>query len=404
MSNIKLGIIREGKLPPDKRVPLIPQQCKDLLNKYSGLEIYVQPCEFRCYSDKEYEDFGIKLQEDLSNCDILMGVKEVPVEDLNAGKKYLFFSHTIKEQPYNKRLLQTILENNIQMIDYECLTGLNGFRVLGFGKYAGIVGAYNGMIAYGKKNELFDLKPAHMCRDRKEMEEQLRTIDLSGIKIVLTGEGRVAGGAKETLDVLKVRKVSPKEYLNDQFEEPVFCQLGVTEYNESLVAGDGKPPDESDFFAHPENYKSAFLPYVKVSDLLLSCHFWDPKAPVLFTKNDMRNPHFRIGVIADISCDINGSVPSTLKASSIDEPFYGYNPITEQVDAPFGNRTVTVMAVDNLPNELPRDASEDFGEGLMTHVIPHLFGEDSDGIIERGTITRDGELTENFKYLAGHVQ
>jgi len=400
VSKIKLGIIREGKLPPDKRVPLTPQQCKELLNNYPGIEIYIQPGKFRCYSDKEYEGLGLKLREDLSNCDILLGIKEVPVEDLITGKKYLFFSHTIKEQPYNKKLLQTILEKNIQLVDYECLTDRKGFRVLGFGRYAGIVGAYNGIIAFGKRNELFDLKPAHLCRDRKEMEKQLHAVDLSGIKIVLTGEGRVAGGAKETLDVLNVRKITPREYLNDRFDGPVFCQLGVTEYNEPL---DGKPTDESDFFAHPENYKTAFLPYTKVSDLLLSCHFWDPKAPVLFTKEDMRNPHFKISVIADISCDINGSVPSTLKTSTIDEPFYGYNTITEQVDAPFGKRTVAVMAIDNLPNELPRDSSEDFGKGLMAQVMPHLLRDDPEGIIQRATITKDGELTENFKYLADYV-
>ena len=400
MSKIKLGIVREGKSPPDKRVPLTPQQCKELLNNYPWIEIYIQPGKFRCYSDEEYENPGLELREDLSNCDILLGIKEVLAKDLITGKKYLFFSHTIKEQPYNKKLLQTILEKNIQLIDYECLTNRKGFRTLGFGRYAGIVGAYNGIIAFGKRKGLFDLKSAHLCRDKMEMEEQLREIDLANIKIVLTGEGRVAGGAKETLDVLNIRKVTPKEYLNGQFDEPVFCQLGVTEYNESL---DGKSKDESDFFAHPENYKSAFLPYTKVSDMLLSCHFWDPKAPVLFTKEDMRDSDFKISVIADISCDINGSVPTTLRASTIDEPFYGYNTITGEVDAPYGKRTVTVMAVDNLPNELPRDASEGFGKELIEEVFPSLFGEDTEGIIERGTITRGGELTENFKYLANYV-
>ncbi|MFH1322192.1 MAG: NAD(P)-dependent oxidoreductase [Bacteroidota bacterium] len=401
MSTIKLGLIKEGKIPIDKRVPLAPYQCKQLLEQYPNLEIYIQLSEIRAFKDEEYSSLGLEVRDNLDNCDILMGIKEVPVDDLIPGKKYLFFSHSIKAQAYNRKLLQTILEKNIQLIDYERLTDHRGFRVLGFGRYAGIVGGNNGIITFGKRNNLFDLKPAHLCKDRAEMEEQLREVKLPNIKIVITGEGRVAGGVMEILNVLNIRKVTPREYIDNQFDEPVYCQLGVTEYNIHI---DGKPREESDFFAHPENYKSAFLPYAKTTDLFISCHFWDPLAPVLFTKEDMRSPDFNISVIVDISCDINGSVPSTLKSTTSDNPVYGYNPITEQIDEPYSERTITVLAVDTLPNELPRDASEEFGKNLMESVFPHLFAEDTSEMIEKATITKNGELTEKYQYLSDFVK
>jgi saccharopine dehydrogenase (NAD+, L-lysine-forming) len=400
MQKFKIGVLREEKSPPDKRVPLTPLICSELSKSYPNVEIVVQPSEIRCYSDEEYTSFGVTLQEDLSDCDILMGVKEVPAEKLIAGKSYFFFSHTIKKQPHNRKLMQALIAKKIRMIDYETLTDRNNNRIIGFGRYAGIVGAYNGILGYGLKYDLFRLKPAHECRDRAEMEEELKRAKLPNIKIVLTGGGRVANGAIETLSVLKIRKVTPEEFLMANFREPVYCQLNPRDYVER---GNDGNFDLKEFFTQPGNFVSKFPPFTKVSDLYISTHYWDPRAPRMFTKEDMQAPDFKMSVIADVTCDIDGSVPSTIRASSIAHPFYGYNILTGQEDLPFRKDTICVMAVDNLPCELPRNASDDFGKDLTERVLPFIFGEDPDQIIERASICRDGKLTPPYAYLSDYA-
>ncbi len=400
---MKIGLIREEKVPRDKRVAFTPVQCKNLLEQYPSLELMIQPCTFRCYTDDEYRTHGIKLVDDLSDCDVLIGIKEVPKEFLIANKKYLFFSHTIKKQAHNKSLLQEIIKKKIQLIDYECLTDKQEHRVIGFGRYAGIVGAYNGIMAYGLKYGLFNLKPAQLCHDKKELFKELEKVNLSNIKIVITGGGRVANGAIETLGALGMRKVTPYEFLNYSFREPVYVQLHSEDYHHSL---DGSPWSNYNFYHYPDQFECTFSApssFSESCDLLMHCTFWDPKAPVLFTKEEMRNPGFHISVIADVTCDINGSIPSTLRASTIEDKFYGYNPITETLEEPFAPSTITVMAVDNLPCELPRDASDGFGRHLIERVIPSLIGEDQDDLIKRATIAKDGRLMEKYEYLLDYI-
>ena len=399
---MKIGILREEKVPHDKRVAFTPVQCKYLLEEYKNLKIAVQPSDWRAFTNDEYKAHGILLQEDLSDCDVLIGVKEVPKDTLIPNKKYLFFSHTIKKQPQNKSLLQTILKKNIQLIDYECLVDEHGQRVIGFGRFAGIVGAYNGLMAYGLKYGLYTMKPANLCHDKKELFHELEKINLPNIKIIITGGGRVANGAIETLGALGLRKVTAYEFLHYSFREPVYVQLHSSDYYQAKDASEWLA---ADFYRHPENYKSTFaLPesYASAVDLLIHCTFWDPRAPVLFTKEDMRKPKFKLSVIADVTCDIDGSIPSTTRATTIEDKFYGYNPIDEKIEEPFAPSTITVMAVDNLPCELPRDASDGFGKHLMERVIPFLINED-DGLIERATIAKDGKLTDRFIYLSEFV-
>jgi saccharopine dehydrogenase (NAD+, L-lysine-forming) len=401
MDKIKIGILRETTKSDDRRVPLTPRQCFELQQDYPNVEVYVQPCSIRCYDDHDYKAFGIPLQEDVSGCDILLGIKEVAVDKLIDGKTYLFFSHTMKKQERNRGLLKAMLDKKVRMVDYECLTDEERNRVIGFGRYAGIIGAYNGILGYGQKYDLFDIKRAFECRDHNDMEDELKRVKLTNIKICLTGGGRVANGATETLGMLKIRKVTPYEFLNCSYREPVYVQLHSKDYNRPK---DGSGWDSDEFYTHPEEYDSMFYPYTKVTDLLITCHYWHPQAPALFTKQDMRKPDFRVSVIADVTCDIDGSVPSTLRASTIEEPFYGYNPVTEQLDEPFIKDTITVMAVDNLPCELPRDASEDFGKSLVERVFPALLGhKDPTGMIARATITKDGKLTDRFNYLGDWV-
>jgi saccharopine dehydrogenase (NAD+, L-lysine forming) len=398
---MKIALIKEGRTLHDKRVAFTPEQCVYIQQHFPGTEIIVQPCEWRSYKDEEYIAKGIKVQEDVSNCDIMMGIKQVPVKLLVPNKKYLFFSHTIKKQPQNRELLQEILKLNIQLIDYECLTDEKYNRIIGFGYYAGLVGAYNGIMAYGKKYKLFDLKSAHLCFDKNELKEQLKKAHLTNIKIVITGNGRVANGAVELLGILGIRRVTPYEFTHFSFLEPVYTQLHSHNYNER---SDGQTWNTDDFYKHPEKYQSTFLEYTKHCDMLIHCSYWNPKAPVLFTKEEMKRPDFRIGVIADISCDINGAIPSTVKTTSIEDKFYGYNPQNENLTEAFEKEAITVMTIDNLPCELPRNASEDFGKELIEKVLPSLLQEDKNKLIERASITNDkGMLMPHFEYLRDYI-
>ncbi|MDZ4665396.1 MAG: NAD(P)-dependent oxidoreductase [Bacteroidota bacterium] len=400
MQKLKIGVLREEKNPPDKRVPLTPLICSELTRIYTNIEIVVQPSKIRCYSDDEYTAFGVTLQEDLSDCDVLMGVKEVPPEKLIPNKKYFFFSHTIKKQLHNKKLIIALIEKKIQMIDYETLTDKNNNRIIGFGRYAGVVGAYNGILGYGLKYDLFRLKPAHLCRDRAEMEEELKRVKLPNIKIALTGGGRVANGVIETLSALRIRKVTADEFLTMTFREPVYCQLNPRDYVE-------RPNDHNfdlnDFFKHPEHFVSKFPVFTKVTDLFMSAHYWDPRSPKMFDVNDMKQPDFRMSVIADITCDVDGSVPTTIRASTITQPFFGYNIKQDKEDLPFNKDTICIMAVDNLPCELPRDASDDFGKDLTERVLQYLFEKDEDRVIERASICKEGKLTDPFSYLKDYA-
>jgi hypothetical protein len=331
-----------------------------------------------------------------------MGVKEERIEDLIEEKNYLIFSHTIKKQPYNRELLQTILKKKIQLMDYEVLTNKEGFRIIGFGRFAGLVGAYNGLRAFGIRNGLFDLKPAHQCENLAEMLINLDTINLPPVKIAVTGDGRVANGVLEILNHLSVTRLSPDNYLQlENSPEPVYVQLLPGDY---VRRKDDYEFDLFHFFTHPAMYQNTFIPFAETTDLLLASAYWDPKAPVLFTPDDMKQESFRISVISDITCDIEGSIPSTKRPSTIENPFYDYNPATEELEPAFtSTNNITVQAVDNLPCELPKDASFDFGRNLIDKVFSNLFGEDIDGIIERATITKNGKLTARFSYLQGFV-
>jgi alanine dehydrogenase len=400
---MKLGIIREGKNPPDNRVPLTPEQCVEVEEKFPDVEVLVQSSNVRCFSDDDYKKAGITVQKDVSDCDILIGVKEVPVADLIPGKIYFFFSHTIKKQEYNRKLLQTILQKKIQLVDYEVLTDKSGLRIIGFGRFAGLVGAYSGIRGYGLRKEIFRLKPAYKCDGLNEMFAQLDIIELPPVKIAITGDGRVARGSLEVLSHMKIKQLSPEEYVKVQNpEEAVFAQLSPRDY---VRRKDGSEFNLNHFFKHPEMYDNAFLPFAKTTDILIAAAYWDPKSPALFMAEDMRRDDFQIQMISDITCDIEGSIPSTKWAATIDNPFYDYNPVTEKVEPAFVSpKNITVQAVDNLPNELPKDASQDFGRNLIDKVFPSLFENDNEGIIERASIAKSGKLTERFAYLQDFVE
>ena len=399
---LTIGLIREGKTPPDKRVPLTPKKCGEAQASFPGLQIVVQSSAIRSYADQEYRDLGLEVRDDVSDCDVLMGVKEVPVAQLIPHKTYLFFSHTVKKQPANRQLLREVLNKNITLIDYELLTNAQGERIVAFGRYAGIVGAYNGLLTYGRKHGLYDLKPAYQCLDMDDMQEEFFKVkQLPSIKLAVTGSGRVAQGALEVLDRMGIRRVSVYDYLYLDFNEPVYAQLRSSDYNRRR---DGRVWDTQDFHRYPAEYESTFDKFLPVTDLLIACAYWHPAAPLLFTEADTRRPDFRINTIADVTCDVDGSIPTTKRSSTIAEPAFDYHPATGALEPAYSRpENITVMAVDNLPCELPRNASRDFGRQLIDNVLPHLLGDDAADIIARATIARGGELTERYRYLNDYV-
>lgn len=399
---MKIGVVREGKTPPDQRVPLTPAQCAELKRSYPDVELVVESSEVRRITDDEYRAEGIDVVKDLDGCDVLLGVKEVPLNELIPDTTYLFFSHTYKLQPYNAKLLRTIVDKRIRLIDYELIKRANGRRVIGFGRWAGIVGAYNGLRAWGVRNGTFALPRAIDCADMKDMLSHAKAIDLpSHMKIVLTGGGRVGMGAHELLTSLGLREVHADAFLKEDFNEAVFTRLDVEQYN---ARKDGKPFDMGSFMADATGYKSTFMPFAEVADMYIAGHYWAEGSPFLFTRENMKAASWNVKVVADVSCDIDGPVACTLRPSTIAEPLYGYNPSTESecaLDDPSG---VTVMAVDNLPCELPRDASHGFGQEMMAHVIPLLVGGDRDNMLTNATeTTLEGALAPKFAYLQDYI-
>jgi alanine dehydrogenase len=397
---MKFGIIKERKIPVDRRVVFTPEELVRLKTEHTDAEIFVESSNIRVFSDEQYSDLGIEVTTDVSNCDVLFGVKEVPVEALIPNKKYFFFSHTIKKQPFNRKLLIAILEKNIELYDHETIVDSNNRRLIGFGRYAGIVGAYNGFRAFGIKFELFNLPKAETLNSKDDLISKLKRQTLPPIKIVLTGHGKVGNGAKEILLGIKIKEVSVENFLSKIYSEPVFVQIDVLDYNKRI---DGKVLDNNDFYKNPSDYISDFERFTKVSDIFMAGHFHANESPNILTQEMLLASDCKIKVVADISCDINGPIACTTKASTIADPFFGYLPSENKEVLYTHPGAIVVMSVDNLPCELPKDASEGFGEMFMEHVIPAFFNNDKDGILARAKMTENGKLTERFQYLQDYV-
>ena len=399
---ITFAIIKERKNPPDRRVVFSPQKCQEVVKTFPQARIIIEASEVRIFPDEAYRAAGFEVKKDISEADVMLGVKEVPMDALIPNKKYFFFSHTIKKQPYNQELLKTILNKNIQLFDHETIVRASGARLIGFGRYAGLVGAYNGFRALGLRDGVFNLPKVENLADLDEVRAELNKITLPNIKIVLSGTGKVAQGAREILEQLKIKEVSDTVYLTSNFTEPVYCLIDVMEYNRRI---DGKAGDKFEFFEDPSGYESNFMPYAKVSDLFIAGHFYGNGAPYLFTRDDAKLDDFKINLIADISCDVDGPVASNIRASTIANPFYGYDPISETEKEFKTPNTITMMTVDNLPCELPKDASEGFGDMFLEHVIPSFFNQDKDQVLERARMTNEnGGLTQRFGYLEDYAK
>jgi saccharopine dehydrogenase (NAD+, L-lysine-forming) len=399
---VRIGLIREEKNPPDTRVAFSPEQCVHIMQEYPEVHIVVEPSPNRCFEDAAYEAAGITLSTDLTDRDILIGIKEVPVDKLMEGKTYLFFSHTKKKQLYNQKLMKALIAKRIRMIDYECLTHADGQRILGFGYFAGVVGAHNGLLTYGRKWGKFKLRAAHECADFEEMIAQYQDIMLPPVKIAVTGSGKVAAGILEIMHRFDIEYVEPEDYLEKTFEYPVYTHLkGHTLY----VRKDNGTYHRDDFHRYPQDYQCVFKRYLPVTDILMNGIYWDQKIPRLFEKEDVKEADYKMLVIADITCDIDGSVSINNGASTIAEPVYGIRRDTLDRTMPFLHTAdvVDVMAVDNLPNELARDASSHFGQHLGKFVLSELLKGGESDIIARATLCANGDLTPYYEYLRDYA-
>lgn len=397
---MKFALIKERKNPPDRRVVFSPEKLAEARQLFPQAEFIVESSAIRIFPDAAYQALGFEVTDDVSDADVMLGVKEVPVEALIANKDYFFFSHTIKKQPYNRLLLKAMLEKNIQLYDHETIVRKGGARLIGFGRYAGLVGAYNAFRALGLRDGLFNLPKVETLDDLAEVKSELNKITIPNIKILLSGTGKVAQGAREILEHLHIKEITDAMYLTSEFSEPVYCMVDVMEYSKRK---DGKVGNKHQFYKDPSDYISNFMPYAKTTDLFIAGHYYGNNAPYFFTREDAKSPDFRINLVADISCDINGPVASTIRPSTIAHPFYGYNAKNEQEVAFDAPEAITVMAVDNLPCELPKDASIGFGEMFLEHVLPAFFNNDERGILKRARMTQNGKLTERFKYLQDYV-
>lgn len=393
---VRIGIIREGKNPPDNRVAFTPSQCKWLQKNFPSVHIIVQPSPNRCYTDLEYERAGVELQEDLGGCDYIFGIKEVPVSQLIPQKTYLFFSHTKKLQPYNQTMLRTIIERGITLIDYECLEHEDGQRIIGFGFFAGIVGAHNGVMAYGGRTGKFNLDRVYKQKEFKELIHSYFGLKLPPVKIVVTGSGRVAHGILEVMNLMQIHEVEPEDYLQRTFSYPVYTQLKGADLYRHKTTG---RYNREDFHEHPAAYECLFKPYAATTDILMNGIYWEKGMPRLFDAEEIKDPSFRISAIADVTDDAYGSVPINLGDQTIEDPIYGVDRETLQKTSPYLPTSVDILAVGNLPNELPRDASRYFGEQLIKFILEDLLFNQGASTIERATIVKEGRLTKHYDYM-----
>jgi alanine dehydrogenase len=396
---LKIGILKEGKTPPDNRVALTPAQCKWLQQQYPGCKVIVQRSETRCYTDREYSIAGITLADSLDDCAILLGIKEVPPAQVIPGKTYLIFSHTCKKQPHNQKLLQTFLEKECTLVDYECLRHEDGQRIIGFGFFAGIVGAHNGIMTYGNRTGAYRLQRVYQQKDFKSLIHTYFGLKLPPVKIAVTGSGRVAHGILEIMNLMGVIEVEKEDFVAREFEYPVYLQLKGADLYRHKTAGNY---NREQFHDHPKDYESLFPHYTAHTDILMNGVFWDVNVPRLFRQEDISQPAFRIQTIADITDDCNGSVPINKGDQTIEDPVYGVDRNSYEKTAPYLPNSIDVMAVGNLPNELPRDASKYFGEQLIKYILPDLL-TGSSSIISRATIVEKGVLRKDYDYLEDYA-
>ena len=393
---MKVGILRETRRWKDRRVAITPETAELILKNYPEVELFVQSSKLRVHTDEEYAALDIPVVDDVSHCDLLIGVKEVANEALIDHKTYIMFAHVAKQQELNQSFFQLMAKKNITLIDYEYFVDKRNARLVAFGFWAGVVGAYYAFVGIARRFCNLELRGPEACDDLTDLHRQLKRVDWPALKIVVTGGGRVASGSLEIINHLGIQEVLPKDFINKEYDHPVFTRLDPMDYVERK-SGDF---DTAHFYSNPKEYQSAFLPFAKAADVFIASHFWNQESPPFFTVEDLQSPEFGISLVADISCDVPGPIPTTLRTSTIENPFYDVIPETLKETTPFSSAEhVTVVAVDNMPAALPKDAARTFARDMYYEVFPSLFTADNNGVVERATILKDGKLTPAFSYL-----
>lgn len=395
---MKIALIKETKVPIDNRVAFSPKQMAQLQNDYPEHQFVVQRSDVRAFADEEYQDAGLSLVEKVDDCDILFGIKEAQIETLIPNKHYIFFGHIAKMQAYNRPLLQAFINKGITFTDYEYMVDDAGIRVCAFGWWAGIVGVYYTLRGYGLRHNLYQLPKPDRRFTLDGLTLALKSIPLPAIKILVTGNGRVSQGAQHILDAIGAQRLSEAEFLSTN--NVSHLSYTVADVDKLVKHKDGKPFSWAHFTQQANEYQSDFMRWGTAADLLICAHFWSPEAPVYLSEEDLRNPQLRIKMIGDVTCDIQGSVKSTLRSSTHDEPYFDYNPQSATEEEAFSsNNNITVMAVDTCPNALAMDTSAYFGDMLIQYVMPGLLSGNHSEVVLRGTILDKGKLTPRFAYL-----
>jgi len=406
-----ISIIKEARVD-ENRTPFVPNQIQTLISDFPELKILVQPSKNRCFKDEDYSKSGAKIEEDISQSDVIFGIKEVEISKLIENKTYLFFSHTSKIRKdnsqatqnaaiiYKKKLLREVLKKKITLIDYENIRdeSKNAYRYLGFGRFAGIVGCYNTLSLYLKLQKKQLLPRAFEINSYKKIKELISKQNFNKLKILQTGKGNVAKGSMEVLKLANIKQISIKDYLNKKYDEAVFCNISTREYIERI---DGKNFSYQDLFLNPHKYRSKIKNFLFDTDILICGHYWDSRFPKFFSSNQI-NEFKNLKIIGDITCDINGAIPTTIRSTSIAKPYYSIN-TDSMKEIELGNKGIAVMAVDNLPSELPRDASEEFGDSVISEILPYLIEKD-DGRINRATTASQGKFCSSFSYLKDFIR
>ncbi|MEW5760676.1 MAG: bifunctional lysine ketoglutarate reductase /saccharopine dehydrogenase family protein [Candidatus Thermoplasmatota archaeon] len=426
-----IGIRKEDKNKWERRAPLIPEHIKELIHKHS-IKVIVQSSKIRIFSNEEYTKAGCMVQEELSSCPIIFAIKEIPSELIQPEKTYVFFSHTTKGQKHNMPMLKKLLEQKCNLIDYEKIVNETGMRLIFFGKHAGYAGMIDTLWALGQrlnwegiKNPFSNIQQTIFYESLSQAKEALvkvgeriRTggIDRALVPLVcgFAGYGNVSKGAQEILDILPTKEISPEE-LSNIYNKPSGSHIYKVVFKEEHMVepiSAEKPFQLKDYYENPERYKSKFHNYIPHLTILMNCIYWDSRYPRFVTKEYLKKLYSapekpRLRVIGDISCDINGAVECTLRATDPEKPIFVYNPFEDSAKLGYEGNGVVVLAVDNLPCELPIESSKDFSE-VLKNFIPDIVNADFSGDfdncnlpkpIKNAVIVYHGELTPNYRYM-----
>ena len=429
-----LGIRREDKSVWERRAALVPQDVAGLIGEH-GLEFAVQPSAHRVFEDHAYDEAGAQVVEDISICPVVVGVKEIPTKLLERERTYVCFSHTIKGQSYNMGMLRRLLDLGCDLIDYEKITDDQGRRLIFFGRYAGLAGMIDSLWSLGQRLEAHDgattafsrLRPAHTFADLAEAKEAVSVVgrelaagnvpkSLRPLVCGFSGYGHVSAGAQEIWDLLPSQEASPQDLLaglppsGDRVYKVVFREEHLVE-----PVG-GRRFELQDYYGHPEHYKGRFDQYLDRLSVLMNCIYWEERYPRLVTRDKLADlfgggSRPRLQVIGDVSCDVAGAVEATVRCTSSQDPVFVYDPASGKATSGFGGKGIAVLAVDNLPTELPVESSQAFSAALRP-LVPGLTFADmrkplaKAGLppeLERAVIVHRGSLTESFRYLEKYL-